>query len=92
RVVAAGRGRLGALEWRRGVHDRLARAGGRLEQDARHLEALAPQRVLERGYAVVRDAAGTVVRQADLVSPGSLVDVQVAAGRLTARVEEVLGG
>lgn len=89
RVVAAGRARLGALEWRRGVHDRLARAEGRIEADARHLRALAPQRVLDRGYAVVRRPDGAVIRQADQVAAGTLIDVQVAAGRMSARVERV---
>ncbi len=89
RAVAAGRARLGALEWRRGVHDGLARAEGRIEADARHLRALAPQRVLDRGYAVVRRPDGTVIRQADQVAAGALIDVQVSAGRLSARVEGV---
>jgi exodeoxyribonuclease VII large subunit len=51
---------------------------------------LSPQRVLERGYAVARDAAGGVIRQADQVAPGALIDVQVAAGRMRARVEQVV--
>ena len=89
RVVAAGRARLGALEWRRGVHDRLARADGRIEADARHLRALAPQRALDRGYAVVRRPDGAVIRRADQVAAGTLIDVQVAAGRMSARVERV---
>jgi exodeoxyribonuclease VII large subunit len=92
RAVATGRARLGALQWRRGVYDRLARAEGRLEADARHLQALAPQRVLERGFAVARDSAGGVIRQADHVTAGSLIDVQVAVGRMQARVERVLSG
>jgi exodeoxyribonuclease VII large subunit len=92
RAVAVGRARLGTLQWRRPVHERLARAEGRLEADVRHLRALAPQRVLERGYAVIRDSGGAVIRRADRVAPGDLIDVQVAAGRLSARVEDVLGG
>ncbi len=92
RVVAAGRARLHLPEWRRPVHDGLARAEGRLEADARHLQALSPQRVLERGYAVVRQPDGAVVRQADQVSAGDVIEVQLAAGRLTARVEQVFGG
>jgi exodeoxyribonuclease VII large subunit len=87
RVVAVGRARLGALDWRRGVHDQLARAEGRLEADVRHVRALAPQRVLERGYAVARDSTGAVIRHADRVAAGELIEVQVAAGRLSARVE-----
>jgi exodeoxyribonuclease VII large subunit len=93
RVVAGGRDRLRRLEWRRPVWEGLARAEGRLEADVRHLHALSPQRVLERGYAVVRrPPAATVVRAAAQVAPGDLIDVQLAAGRLAARVEAVSGG
>jgi len=91
RAVASGRSRLQAIEWRRRVRDQLARADGRLAADARHLEALSPDRVLERGFAVVRDQAGGVVRRAGAVAPGELIDIRVAEGRLSARVEEVRG-
>jgi exodeoxyribonuclease VII large subunit len=92
RVMAGSRARVALLDWRRPVFESVARAQGRLEADARHLYALSPQRVLERGYAVVRDPAGTVVRRADQVAPGDRIDVQAAAGRLAARVEEVFNG
>ena len=56
----------------------------------RQLDALAPSRVLERGYAVVRRAADrSVVRDAASVSTGDALDVQVAVGRIAARVEGV---
>ncbi|HET9689976.1 MAG TPA: exodeoxyribonuclease VII large subunit [Acidimicrobiales bacterium] len=86
RRVGDGRRRLAGLEWRRPVWERLARAGGRLDADARHLEALAPARVLERGYAVVRAGDGTVVRAAAAVAPGDVVGVEVAEGAFTAVV------
>jgi len=92
RVVSAGHAQLGGLAWRRPMHDRLARAEGRLEAEARHFRALAPQRVLERGFAVVRDPAGVVVRQAGQVAAGQVIDIQVAEGRLSARVETVGAG
>jgi exodeoxyribonuclease VII large subunit len=89
RRVAEGQARLGSIEWRRRVHERVARAEGRLEADRRHLQALATDRVLERGFAVVRDAQGRVVRQGDQVAPGEMIDIRLASGRLAARVEEV---
>lgn len=91
RAVAGARGRLDAVQWRRPVLDRVARAAGGLDADLRHLRALSPQRVLDRGYAVVRGPDGLVVRSAGDVAPGDLLDVAVASGRLTARVEEVHG-
>ena len=44
---------------------------------------------LERGYAIVQDDAGAVVRDATAVAVGERVGVRLAAGRLGARVEEV---
>ena len=63
-----------------------ARAG--LAAEWRQVEALSPMRVLERGYAVVRRADGSVVRAAADVAAGDAIDVQVASGRIAARVEE----
>ena len=55
----------------------------------REMEALSPVRVLERGYAVVRTADGTVLRAASEATAGEPVDVQLASGRLAAIVEDV---
>jgi len=68
---------------------RVAEAADRLESRRLQLEALSPLRVLERGYAVVRDASGAVVRDVAGVAAGDRVDVQLARGRLGARVEDV---
>ena len=46
-------------------------------------------RVLERGYAVVRDGDGAVVRDAAAVVAGASLDVQLAAGGLAVRVDQV---
>ncbi|HEX2699620.1 MAG TPA: exodeoxyribonuclease VII large subunit, partial [Acidimicrobiales bacterium] len=54
----------------------------------RHLDALSPARVLERGYAVVRTEDGAVVRDAAGVAVGTRLEVELASGRLGARVEE----
>lgn len=66
---------------------RLGWAGERLAAARRHVDALSPTRVLERGYAVVRDADGRVVRDAEVLHAGDGVDVTVAHGRFAARVE-----
>jgi exodeoxyribonuclease VII large subunit len=68
---------------------RVTEAGQLLESRRLRLEALSPVRVLERGYAVVRDADGAVVRDAAAMSEGAHVDVQLAAGRLGAVVDRV---
>lgn len=90
--VARARARLdragGMLEL---VHPRarIAHARDRLAGEWRQVEALSPARVLERGYAVVRRADGSVVRRAGEVATGERVDVQVAVGRLAATIESV---
>jgi exodeoxyribonuclease VII large subunit len=53
----------------------------------RHARSLSPQRVVERGFAVVRRADGTVVRGPDQVAPGDIVEVTLARGVIAARVE-----
>lgn len=59
-----------------------------LDRAGVRLQALSPRATLARGYAIVRhgDAA---LRDAAAVAAGALVDVELAAGALTARVEEV---
>ena len=47
-----------------------------------------PLATLGRGYAVVR-AHGAAVREATALSAGDRVEIELASGRLGARVEEV---
>lgn len=51
------------------------------------VRALSPLATLQRGYAVVQDDAGRVVRSADEVAVGDLVHVRVEHGRFAARVD-----
>jgi len=58
----------------------------RLERLTVQLDERSPLRVLERGYAIVYDVAGNVVRAAAQVATGDEIRVQVARGRLRAEV------
>ena len=58
-----------------------------LDRAGARLATLSPRATLARGYAIVR-AEGGVVREARSLSEGALVDVELAAGSLAARVEE----
>ena len=91
RTLQGARDQLSVVDWRRPAADKMRRSADRLAADARHLSALSPARVLQRGYAVVR-VEGTVIRRANQVIAGQPVEVQLAEGRLAARVEEVLDG
>jgi exodeoxyribonuclease VII large subunit len=82
--------RLAAVDWRRPAGERLGIAAGRLAAEHRHLRALSPARVLERGYAVVRGSSGEVVRRADQVAVGDHLDIRLAAGSLGAGVVAVM--
>ncbi len=99
------RERLGASVRRLVARDRerLARAADRLRSAPRlllerrraavvasggRLHVLSPQATLERGYAIARVAAG-VLRGVDGIGIGERIDVQLAAGSIGARVEEV---
>ena len=74
------------------IHLLLAGQRARLDPLAAKLDQLSPRRILERGYAIVFDAAGNVMRNAAQVSAGQAVTAQLAEGRLMARVEKVIPG
>ncbi|TSE33140.1 exodeoxyribonuclease VII large subunit [Tepidimonas taiwanensis] len=61
----------------------------RLARAQTQLALLDPQRVVQRGYALVTDAAGHVLTDARRTRPGDALHVTLAAGRLDARVETV---
>ena len=68
---------------------RLAGPRRRLEALAASLDALSPLRVLGRGYALVTDEEGRVLRRAADTGPGRRLAVALGEGRLACRVEEV---
>lgn len=89
RSVATAGGRLARLDWRQSVRRRAGHEHDRLAAARRHLDALSPERVLDRGYAVVRSASGSVVRGADELQHGDVLAIQLARGSAGAVVEEV---
>jgi len=71
------------------VEGRLARARTELRTGAAGLGALSPYATLERGYAIVRDDAGRVVRSVTAAVPGDALHVTLHEGALDVRVEAV---
>jgi exodeoxyribonuclease VII large subunit len=51
------------------------------------LQAIDPEAPLERGYAIVTDATGKLVRDVDVVREGDVVRARLQRGTLDARVE-----
>jgi exodeoxyribonuclease VII large subunit len=66
----------------------LERQAVRLTAAARELNLLSHESILQRGFALVLDAAGAPVRRADAVQAGDLLTVQLARQEtLKTRVE-----
>ena len=66
----------------------LARARRRYEPLAAELNQLSPLRVLDRGYAIVQDDQGRILKDAADAPPPTAIAVRLARGRLKARVTE----
>lgn len=66
----------------------LARSRRRIESAATKLEQLNPRTVLTRGYAIVLNEAGEIVRNAAAAPVGSGVKVLFAADAVKARITE----
>ena len=83
REIEAGTGRLGAaarafLLTRRAAAEKL---GARLEE-------LSPVKILDRGYALVFDASGALVKDAAQVKAGDEITARVARGTIAATVKK----
>jgi exodeoxyribonuclease VII large subunit len=60
----------------------------RLEQFSAQIVALSPLAILERGYALVFDASGRLLKDAAQVSPGDDISARLAQGTLAATVKK----
>jgi exodeoxyribonuclease VII large subunit len=88
RLVAAGRQRLhrrngevADLRWRLAwARPDIGRRGSRLEGLAAALAALSPQATLSRGYAIVRDGEGQLVRDSGQLQQDSRLSLRFAKG------------
>ncbi|MGC2112591.1 MAG: exodeoxyribonuclease VII large subunit [Candidatus Korobacteraceae bacterium] len=67
----------------------LLRRRSRWERLHSSLEALSPKAILARGYALVFDAEGRLVKEAAQLQAGEKVRTQLAEGEFTAMVERV---
>jgi exodeoxyribonuclease VII large subunit len=63
-----------------------------LRRDLQHrlalLQALSPQHLLQRGFALVRTSTGELVRSAQQVTPGDALSIQLAEGQLEVEVKQ----
>ena len=71
------------------MRQRLQDCGNRLIHMAQMLDSLSPLATLQRGYAIVTDSNGLMVREAGSVSIGDEIEARVANGRLGLTVKRV---
>ncbi|TGN41460.1 exodeoxyribonuclease VII large subunit [Marinobacter confluentis] len=71
------------------ISQRLERQTNRLEHLAQTLNVVSPLATLGRGYAIVQDSGGGIVRDADGLNVGDSVTARVAKGRIEAKVTSV---
>ena len=83
----------GELEARTGavVHafqSQLAARRSRADRLAAQLDALSPVKILERGYALVFDSTGALVKDATKLAKGAQISARVARGSFAAEVKK----
>jgi exodeoxyribonuclease VII large subunit len=70
----------------------LHRSTARLNAVDARLNSLSPLAVLDRGYALVLSAGGSLIRSAAQLAPGETVTTRLADGAFTSRVESATTG
>jgi exodeoxyribonuclease VII large subunit len=71
------------------MHTRLLAIGAALDRRNAALKALSPLAILNRGYALVFDARGELVKDAERLKAGDEIAARLARGRVRARVSGV---
>jgi exodeoxyribonuclease VII large subunit len=66
------------------VRRAIERETGAVRELVGHLRALSPQRTLDRGYAIVQDARGAIVRASSAAPRGTALTVTLADGTIDA--------
>ena len=69
----------------------LARCHQSLAAQASLLEAVSPQHILERGFSVVKNTRGQVIRNADVLKQGQKLHITFADGETDVRVTKEQG-
>lgn len=77
------------LRLERGAADATSRPRLRLGSATTRLQALSPLSVLARGYALVYNDDGTLLRSAEKTVPGRTIHARLSSGKLSARVTDI---
>ena len=89
--VSAARSALASLQHRSafGMDKQIAQRRDALAALSAQLELLNPQRTLERGYAIVTDAKGAILRSPSQLKPRSAVTLRLAEGSAQVGIDSV---
>ncbi|MGI8721354.1 MAG: exodeoxyribonuclease VII large subunit, partial [Geodermatophilaceae bacterium] len=79
------------IRTRRQLSSQLAQGQADLDHTRARIVALSPAANLSRGYAVVNDGGGEVVREPAVVSDGQRLHIRVSGGVLLARAASPIG-
>jgi exodeoxyribonuclease VII large subunit len=71
------------------TRNQLLQQRAHLDQVTHQIEALSPLAILERGYALVFDSAGKLVKDASQVNPESEITARLSRGTLIATVKDI---
>lgn len=69
---------------------RVTRAHGRLDPLQAHLTQLSPLKILDRGYAIVTNDTGRIVKEPAEAPLGSEIQVRLASGKIAAEVTRLV--
>ncbi len=70
----------------RSQHNQLQRHRQRLEASQQLLNSLSYQQTLNRGYAIVRDAQGNILRDANGLEPGQTLSTELSSAEITVKL------
>ena len=71
------------------IHTRLLQNRATLEKQTVILEVLSPMSILNRGYALVFDAKGQLIKDTSAIKVHDEISAQLSQGKIRARVTEV---
>lgn len=83
---AGGRLQVGETNLARLIRKQLEIVRSRVSVASGRLNTVSPLATLQRGYAIVTDATGTVITDAQTVHPGDIIEAKLARGSVQARV------
>jgi exodeoxyribonuclease VII large subunit len=68
------------------TRNQLLQQKAHLDRVRRQIEALSPLAILDRGYALVFDSSGKLLKDASMVAPGAEISARLSRGTVTATV------